>query len=165
MTGNSNTPFVPAPSEPAAPPTPAPARRGKAGRRTKYTADRVRKICRGIADGLPMQYAAARAGIAAETFHSWRRQFPDFDQAVQEAIAKGINKRLAQIQAAGDAGDWKAAAWWLEHVVPEHFARSRIELEAIGQLEHSFVIPTKVLDEIAEARRVHEVNDNGQTGT
>lgn len=106
-----------------------------------------------------MQYAAARAGIAAETFHAWRREFPDFDQAVQQAIAKGIDRRLAQIKDAGDAGDWRAAAWWLEHVRPEHFARSRIELEAIGSLEHSFVIPAKVLDEIAEARRVHDTND------
>src|ERR1041384_3874555 len=140
----------------ATPPALTPTR-GKIGRPTKRTPAVVRKICRGIADGLPLQYAAATAGVSGETFALWRRTFPDFNEAVEQAIAKGIGKRLAQIKRAGDEGDWKAAAWWLEHVVPEHFARSRIELEAIGSMEHSFVIPAKVLDEIAEARRVHEV--------
>src|ERR1041384_6545081 len=94
----------------ATPPALTPTR-GKIGRPTKRTPAVVRKICRGIAGGVPMQYAAARAGLGSETFPAWRREFPDFDQAVQQAIAKGIDRRLAQIKAAGDAGDWKAAAW------------------------------------------------------
>jgi hypothetical protein len=130
-----------------------PARRGKIGRPSKYNPPTVRKICRGIAEGLPNKLAAASAGISYETFCVWRRSFPEFDQAVEKALGDGIKKRLAIIKAAGEQGDWKAAAWHLEHVFPELFARNRIELEAVGELEHRFVIPVKVLDEIAARRR------------
>ncbi len=130
-----------------------PARRGSRGRPSKYNPPTVRKICRGIAEGLPLKYAAASAGISFETLSVWRHTFPLFDAAVEKALGDGIKKRLAIIKRAGEEGDWKAAAWHLEHVFPELFARNRIELEAIGELEHRFVIPVKVLDEIAARRR------------
>ncbi len=134
----------------------APAPRGKIGRPTKRTPGVTRKICRGIAEGLPFKHAAALAGIASETFQAWRRDFPEFNEAVEHALAAGIKSRLNQIKKAGDEGDWKASAWWLEHVVPEHFARSRVDVAHIGAIEHSFTIPLNVLDEIAAARKQQE---------
>ncbi len=130
-----------------------PTRRGKIGRPTKRTPATMQKISRGIADGLPLKYAAATGGISHETFCVWRRTFPDFDAAVEKALGDGIKKRVAIIKQAAEQGDWRAAAWHLEHVFPELFARNRIELEAVGELEHRFVIPVKVLDEIAARRR------------
>jgi len=135
---------------------PAPAPRGKIGRPTKFNLRTVRKICRAIASGLPMTFAAAQAGVCSRTFANWRHDKPDFNEAIEQAVAKAVKVRLKQIQAAGDSGDWKASAWWLEHTLPQHFARSRIEVEAIGQLEHSFVIPKETLDKIAEARKQQE---------
>lgn len=139
------TPTIPAP--------PPPQRTGRPTKRTPFV---TRKICRGIAEGLPFKLAAATAGIAGETFAAWRRDFPEFNEAVERAIAAGIKSRLNQIKKAGDEGDWKASAWWLEHVVPEHFARSRIDVAHIGQVEHTFTIPLTVLDEIAAARKQQE---------
>ena len=133
--------------------TPAPAR---TGRPRKYNPSTVRKICRGIAAGLPFKLAAAHAGITGNTLTQWRREFPDFDEKVEQAIAAGIKSRLNQIKKAGDEGDWKASAWWLEHVCPEHFARSRVDVAHIGKVEHSFSIPADVLDEIAAARKQQE---------
>ena len=138
-------------NEPPTPPAPA-----RTGRPRKYNPATVRKICRGIAAGLPFKLAAAHAGITGNTLTIWRREFPDFDEKVEQAIAAGIKSRLNQIKKAGDDGDWKASAWWLEHVCPEHFARSRVELQHIGKVEHSFSIPADVLDEIAAARKQQE---------
>ena len=135
------------------PTAPAPLTPRRGGRPTKRTPFVTRKICRGIAAGLPFKLAAAHAGVSGETFAAWRREFPEFNEAVEQAIAAGIKTRLNQIKKAGDSGDWKASAWWLEHVVPEHFARSRVELQHIGAIEHSFAIPLTVLDEIAAARK------------
>jgi hypothetical protein len=144
------------PTTPATTVTPAPLMPRRGGRPTKRTPFVTRKICRGIAAGLPFKLAAAHAGIAGETFAAWRREFPEFNEAVEHAIAAGIKSRLNQIKKAGDEGDWKASAWWLEHVVPEHFARSRVELQHIGAIEHSFAIPLAMLDEIAAARKLQE---------
>jgi len=135
---------------------PAPARRGRLGRPTKRTPFVTRKICRGVAAGLPYKLAAAHAGITGDTFTVWRREFPDFAEAVEQAVASGITKRLNQIKRAGEKGDWKASAWWLEHVVPEHYAKTRIELAHYGQVDHTFTIPLNVLDEIAQARKQQE---------
>lgn len=142
MTETTSTPALPTPT--------------RTGRPTKRNPFVTRKICRGIAAGLPFKLAAAHAGVSGETFAAWRREFPDFAEAVEHAIAAGIKTRLNQIKKAGDEGDWKASAWWLEHVVPEHFARSRVELQHIGAIEHSFTIPLTVLDEIAAARKQQE---------
>ena len=128
----------------------------RTGRKTKRTPFVERKICRAIADGLPFGLAAAHGGIKGVTLNMWRRKFPQFNEAIEQAIASGINRRLKQIRRAGDEGDWKASAWWLEHVVPEHYAKSRIELAHIGQVEHTFTIPLKILDEIAAVRKQQE---------
>jgi hypothetical protein len=76
-----------------------------------------------------------------------------FQQRLDEAIARGVEARLLKIQQASDAGDWRASAWLLEHTEPSgQFCKSRVQVEAVGQFAHSFVIPQKTLDEIAEAR-------------
>jgi hypothetical protein len=128
----------------------------KAGRPSKRTPATTRKILRGIAAGLPVKMAAAAAQVSVETFFRWRREVPEFDVAVEAALAKSVRHHLKVIETAASQGDWKAASWLLEHRFPEHFAKTRIELEHIGQLEHRFVVPPSIIDEIAKARRVNE---------
>jgi len=80
-----------------------------------------------VADGLPFRFAAALGGISADTFYEWKKEFPEFSDAIQKALAKGIRERVKVINAAAKRGDVRAAQWWLEHVVPEDFARNRVE--------------------------------------
>ena len=135
--------------------TTLPAKR-RLGRPTKFNADTVAKICDSIAEGLPFHYAAALAGISHETFSAWQRRYPHFRQAIQEAVAHGAEERLKIIRTAAKGGDWRACAWWLEHVLPEHYAKTRIQLEHVGQMEVGFTIPQQTLDGIAEARMKYE---------
>jgi hypothetical protein len=127
----------------------------KRGRPSKFNSVVVRQITRALSSGAPLKYAAARAGISFETLCAWRARFPEFDLAVEQAVARGVEQRLKKIQKAGES-DWRALAWLLEHCQPETFAKSRIEVEAIGELSHRFVIPQKTLDEIAQARKQQE---------
>lgn len=105
---------------------------------------------------MPLTLAASAAGIAFQSLCCYRNQHPAFRDALESAVARGVEARLEVIEKASKAGDWRAASWWLEHVLPENFGKTRVQVEAIGQLEHSFVIPAKTLDEIAEARKRHE---------
>jgi hypothetical protein len=136
--------------------TTAITRRSKIGRPTKYVPATVRKVLRAVERGLPLKLAAAHGGIAFETFCVWRTRYPDFAQAVEQALAKSVRHHLSVIENAASQGDWKAASWLLEHRFPEHFARNRIELQHIGQVVHEFAVPREVLDKIADARRATE---------
>lgn len=98
------------------------------GRPTKRTPQLERALLKSIGDGLPLTFAAALAGISYETFCGWRRQFPEFSDTINGAIARGVAHRLALLRKAMDSGDVNAAKWWLEHVLPEYFAKNRIEV-------------------------------------
>ena len=97
------------------------------GRRSKFCAAVVEKICQAIGDGLPFKFAAALGGISIDTFCEWRRNNSEFSAAIEEALAKGVHERVKIIAAAAQKGDLKAAMWWLEHTQAEHFAKNRVE--------------------------------------
>jgi hypothetical protein len=54
---------------------------------------------------------------------------PSFRDAIERAIADGVDARLAVITKAAE-NDWRAASWWLEHCQAEHFARNRTSGES-----------------------------------
>ncbi len=136
-------------------PSPRPA-----GRPSKYCPETVDTICNAIQDGMPFKYACSLGGISQDCFGRWRRELPEFGERVQLALAIGIRRRLSLVQKAADAGDVKAAQWWLEHVFPEHFARNRIEVEHSGTIEHLVINPAQ-LAAIAESRKRYEL-DRGE---
>lgn len=130
------------------------------GRPSKLDALAERKILRSVRRGMPLIHAANVAGMSFQTLSSHRSKNTKFADALLKAIAEGVEARLKVIEQATKSADesvrLRSATWWLEHVLPEHFARSRIQVEAVGQVEHSFIIPQQTLNEIAEARARHE---------
>lgn len=126
------------------------------GRPGKFTTERVRQILECAELGMPLSLCAAAVSISQQSLINWRRNHPEFQEALEQAIARGCDARLKKIKSASDAGDWRASAWLLEHCQPEHFSKSRVQVEAVGILEHSFVIPQETLTQIAEARAEHE---------
>jgi hypothetical protein len=81
---------------------------------------------------MPLGLAAKAAGVSSETFAQWRRKHPRFAELVQQAIAKGADEHLRRIEKAAEAGDWRASAWYLERILPQHFARNRVEVTGAG---------------------------------
>jgi len=134
----------------------------KNGRPSKFTAETQTRVLSCVEKGLPLTLAASAAGISYQSLVTYRAKNPQFADALVEAVARGVEKRLKKIEDASDAGDWRASAWLLEHCQPEHFSKTRIQVEAVGQLEHSFVIPQQTLNEIAEARGRLEQKQNEQ---
>jgi hypothetical protein len=104
---------------------------------------------------MPFIYAATMGGISHETFCQWQRKYPDFSESIQRALAKGIAARLKLIKNAAKE-DAKLACWWLEHCLPEHFARNRIEHEHSGKIAHEMVVAPETLKAIAESRARYE---------
>jgi hypothetical protein len=135
---------------------------GKPGHPPKFTRWAIRRILTCVQRGLPLTLACNAAGLTFTTLSNHRKKNPRFALALQKAAARGAAARLKKIESASSS-DWRAAAWLLEHTMPQHFAKSRIEVEAVGSLEHSFVIPRETLDQIAEARGrlERQQNENG----
>jgi len=111
-----------------------------------------------IKRGIPLTHAASLAGISFQTFCTWRNEDHRFRELIERAVAEGINARLRKIESASEQ-DWRAAAWLLEHTQPQHFALTRVQVEAVGQFDHTFVVPRETLDQIAEARKLHDERD------
>ena len=122
--------------------TPAtiPGKRNLGGRPTKFTPALRERVLSCIERGMPVSLAASAAGITFQTLSTYRAAHPEFATAIQSAIARGVEKHLKKIEAAADAGEYRASCWILEHTLPEFFSKSRIQIEAVGSLEHSFVI-------------------------
>jgi hypothetical protein len=137
----------------------------RGGRPTKFKPELVQMVLRCLEKGMPLKLTCDACGISHQTLITYRQKHPKFADAMLGAIAKGVEKRLEKIQTASDAGDWRAAAWLLEHCQPEHFAKTRIQIEAVGQFDHALVIPQETLDQIAESRAKHEqeLNGNGKS--
>lgn len=56
-----------------------------AGRKPKYTPERVERICKGIAEGKTEKDSCAAAGISVSQFHFWLNNRPEFAEAVKKA--------------------------------------------------------------------------------
>ncbi|MGB7749301.1 MAG: hypothetical protein WBN75_18665 [Verrucomicrobiia bacterium] len=125
--------------KPTAPPPPLapPALRNKGGAPTKYCERVAQTIVAAVEDGCPITHAATIAGVSYSAVCGYRKQFPDFDERVKQAIALGIKSRLDVVKAAMKSKDenvsLRAATWWLTHVpgAAEHFSESR-RLEISG---------------------------------
>jgi hypothetical protein len=87
----------------------------KGGRPSKFKPELVKRILKCVERGMPLTLACEAAGIEFCTLQVYRKKHLNFAARIQTAIAKGVEKRLAKIVSASNSGDWRAAAWLLEH--------------------------------------------------
>jgi hypothetical protein len=97
------------------------------GRPTKRTPDRVKRLAKAIADGLPDEYACALVGINRDTLQQWRNDpdFAEFSATIKAVQAKRLLKRLAVIEA-GAVG-WQSTCWILERCYAKEFCRPELQ--------------------------------------
>jgi hypothetical protein len=99
------------------------------GRPTKLENAAMRdRLIELIGKGVPNVHACAAVGISVPAFVQYRERHEWFRDELAAAVGSGVEIRLRKIEAAADAGEWRAAAWLLEHCQPEHFAKNRIEI-------------------------------------
>lgn len=104
--------------------TPPKAPAVKAGRRTKYTPETVRRIVEAVRLGATYELAMAYAGIGHTQFHVWMNTKPEFAEAVKNAEGAAAVGWLAKIEQAAAEGNWQAAAWKLERRYPQLYGRT-----------------------------------------
>lgn len=116
-----------------------PKRKNKpgAGRPTKKDAEVVGKLIAGFNNGFNDSEACSYAGIARDTFYSWRKNDKQFSDKI--AVAQEYpNKKAKEVVLDGiNAGNSSDAKWWLE--------RRDKEFKAKGELEHKGEVPVAVV--------------------
>lgn len=103
--------------------------------------------------------ACAYAGISEAVYYKWMKQgregddrYIEFLEAIEKARADAVLINLGVIRKAAMNGQWQAAAWWLERVLPQQFAR-RTTVEV--------VTPDVIEREIARLEAELAGNDTG----
>ena len=120
---------------------PRPTRSGRPrGRPSLFTEERAETILQLVRVGNPTTIAAAYAGVDHSTVGNWAAKgkedqaagretaFSRFAVAYARARAQAVAVRLQRINSAGDAGDWRADAWYLERTVPEFSPKERLSV-------------------------------------
>jgi len=92
--------------------------------RVKKSPALLAEILQTIRDGQPITRAARLNGINPDTVHRWRKEDPEFDEALEDALEFQIAVLVRKVDQASDS-DWKAAAWRLERLRPDEFGAKR----------------------------------------
>jgi len=90
----------------------------RVGRRTRYSAALIRRLCGYIADGLNISQSCAACGVGVSTLRDWRKEYEGLEKKLEAAREILRSKVLAKILAAG-ATDWRAHAEFLRLAFPE----------------------------------------------
>jgi len=114
------------------------------GRPTKLTPELTQLLSFALGEGATVEHACEYAGINPDTYYEWMKRgaageegFSEFSETVTRARGRGIVTDLGTISKAVLAGDWKAAAWRLEHRYPAEYGK-KVKLQ--GDAETPIVI-------------------------
>lgn len=104
-------------------------------RRLKLDATKRREVCAILAVGGTRVMAATYVGCVPATIRATAQRIPEFDEQLRKAELGPEIKFLNSIQAAaGDVKQWRAAAWALERMFPERYARRAPDTITIDQM-------------------------------
>jgi len=117
------------------------------GNKRKLTPEFIREFAGLIATGLKNIDACDVMGVSESRFYAWMREPRDeMEEKLYQALKKARGQRkgvmLKTIMQAAQGGQWQAAAWYLERVYPQEFAKtvrkeedgSAAQIDAIREL-------------------------------
>jgi hypothetical protein len=105
-----------------------PAKRRRIGAPSKYTPQTRARLVELVKKGVPFRHACNAVRISYQSFCDYREQHPDFREEIERGVSNAIEKHLDLISKAAETGDVQSSKWLLEHLHPEFFAKTRIEL-------------------------------------
>jgi hypothetical protein len=91
----------------------------------KYKPELVEQLIKYIKAGNYVQTACDAVGISKETFYTWRKEKPDFSDAIKKAESEAIIRNVITIQNAAKR-KWQAAAWFLERKDYERWGKKEL---------------------------------------
>lgn len=95
-------------------------------RRTKRTKATRERILKALRLGATYELAARYGGIHYDTLNEWRKDDPEFSEAIEKAEGDAATSWLERIETAANEGNWQAAAWKLERRYPESYGRREV---------------------------------------
>jgi hypothetical protein len=106
---------------------------------TKLTKPVTDIVLGAVAAGLPLKFAALKAGIAERTLYRWLRAGRaatkgaerQFCHDLKRAQAESVEVRIARLGEAAAKGAWQADCWWLERMFPDEFSANRNEVREL----------------------------------
>jgi len=134
----------------------------KVGRPSKLTEHVKERLVEALQKGAYKDDACHYAGIHKSTFYRWFEkgeaqntgEFRDFCDVIRRAEAEGIMVDLSTIYEAVKKGDWRAAAWKLEHKEPAKYGnRERRDINLNVEDTNKDVIQTRVEKFFDELKR------------
>ena len=88
--------------------------------RVKYTEIKAHNICNHISNGNTLKAAAVAEGVTERTFHRWKKEKPEFQEMVNQAVAVSEARLVQKIT---QSEDWRAALAILERRFPESWSK------------------------------------------
>src|SRR5665647_1852880 len=103
----------------------------RVGRPSKLTESRMEQLTEALRSGNYRIDACRAAGIHYNTLLAWEKkgesqksgEYAEFLEALRIAEAEAVVSNVEVITTAAQRGDWRAAAWFLEHKYPNNWAR------------------------------------------
>ena len=128
--------------------------------RSKLTETTQATIRAALEAGNTRAAAALAAGITSETLRLWMRKgekqktgrHKTLARTVEQAEAQAETEAVAEIRAAWQRGEWRAAAWWLERRRPETY-REQKDQASIAAAEET-IIRIIYEAEVAQGRKI-----------
>ncbi len=116
--------------------------KAKTGRPSKLTESRMEKLIEALRAGAYRIDACRVAGIHYNTLLAWEKkgenessgEYVEFLDALRRAEAEAVIANVEVITKAAQGGDWRAAAWFLEHKYPDSWARLEKRVDQNGGL-------------------------------
>jgi hypothetical protein len=122
-------------------------------RPTKLNSDVQQTLAFALSEGASVEHACDYTCITPRTFYNWMQRgesgeeqddlFVQFFRTITRARGHGVVTDLATISKASEAGDWRAAAWRLQHCHPKEYGG---KLTIQGDAEN----PLRVIQEMPQ---------------
>jgi len=105
--------------------TVSPITKNKGGAPTKRTSENRDKLLQALRLGQSLERAAQYAGMSYELLRQWQAEDVGLLEAIKAARSEMEVAMLARIEQAAAKGQWQAAAWKLERILPQNYALRR----------------------------------------
>ena len=90
-------------------------------RPTKYSSVRAGAICGSLRNGATRTASVRAAGVSYDAYLRWMARYPTFSTLVRQAEAECEIDMVRAVWEAAQAGNWRAAFWWLERRCPQEW--------------------------------------------
>jgi len=106
-------------------------KKSKAGRHSKFNPEQLEEIERMAGIGLPEKDIAYILGISEKTLYNWKKNFPEFLQAIKRGRIQGKMIIVNSLFQKARNGNVTAMIFWLVNRFPEEW-RNLHQIEAKG---------------------------------